>query len=584
MADEIRNIEIRFDTNATQVNQEVDGLNSSIAQATSLTDNNTVASNSNSKAMDKNSQSVLDNGGAMGLLNMVTGGYAQIVKDSVEATGLFTKNTLLSTAATKINTIVVGSSTGAMKAFRIALAATGVGLLVIGLVSLIANFGKVKDAITSVFPSFQVLTDFIGGLYDGITDFTGITSEASRELEKMGKAAKKAADDNAYWLEINADKYDEYTKRKVKANIDLNKKLEELAKDEELTETEKTNRILAYKKKYNEDIVKADTDREASLKKVRDDAQSKIDAENKSNSEKSKAKKAADAKKAKDDADALIKLRADEESKALKEIQDINDKTEEEKLARQKERDLAEIEALRQKGIDVTNLLVYNTEKYDTLEEELRVKREEETKEREAKVKEKKLEDDKLEAEKEAKFQQDKDNVILASKKNLTDSIASLETIGLTKTKAGQAIAKTLALTQIGIDSAVALSKASTLANAEGVAAQLAFPMVPGVGTIARVASYASTALSVGANIIKAKSLLSSGGGGSISGDSAGASPSVNAGAQPSVSFVASSENQIANSINSNEQSREPIKAYVVSKEISTAQELDRNLIESTTI
>jgi hypothetical protein len=41
---------------------------------------------------------------------------------------------------------------------------------------------------------------------------------------------------------------------------------------------------------------------------------------------------------------------------------------------------------------------------------------------------------------------------------------------------------KGIALTQI-IDSAVAISKASSLANAEGVAAQLAFPLVPGIGT-----------------------------------------------------------------------------------------------------
>jgi hypothetical protein len=41
--------------------------------------------------------------------------------------------------------------------------------------------------------------------------------------------------------------------------------------------------------------------------------------------------------------------------------------------------------------------------------------------------------------------------------------------------KSGQVISKAIALTQIGIDSAVAISKASTLANAEGVAAQWHF-------------------------------------------------------------------------------------------------------------
>ena len=43
-------------------------------------------------------------------------------------------------------TAVVGTSTGALKAFRLALAATGIGLLVLGLVALVQNFDKVKKA------------------------------------------------------------------------------------------------------------------------------------------------------------------------------------------------------------------------------------------------------------------------------------------------------------------------------------------------------------------------------------------------------------------------------------------------------
>jgi hypothetical protein len=41
-------------------------------------------------------------------------------------------------------------------------------------------------------------------------------------------------------------------------------------------------------------------------------------------------------------------------SEIHRKIQDINDKTEEEKLARQKERDLADIEALKKKGCRCT--------------------------------------------------------------------------------------------------------------------------------------------------------------------------------------------------------------------------------------
>ena len=44
-------------------------------------------------------------------------------------------------------TLVVGGTTGALKAFRIALAATGIGLLIIALGALVANFDKVKKAL-----------------------------------------------------------------------------------------------------------------------------------------------------------------------------------------------------------------------------------------------------------------------------------------------------------------------------------------------------------------------------------------------------------------------------------------------------
>jgi len=83
------------------------------------------------KSMQGSSNSVLENGGAMGLLNDATGGLAMTVKDAVEASVLFTKSQKASALWQGIYTTVVGTSTGAMKAFRIALAATGIGLIVI---------------------------------------------------------------------------------------------------------------------------------------------------------------------------------------------------------------------------------------------------------------------------------------------------------------------------------------------------------------------------------------------------------------------------------------------------------------------
>lgn len=54
------------------------------------------------------------------------------------------------TSAQVLYTTVVGNSTGALKAFRIALAASGIGLIVLAVAALAANWDKVKSAISGV--------------------------------------------------------------------------------------------------------------------------------------------------------------------------------------------------------------------------------------------------------------------------------------------------------------------------------------------------------------------------------------------------------------------------------------------------
>ena len=194
----------------------------------------------------------------------------------------------------------------------------------------------------------------------------------------------------------------------------------------------------------------------------------------------------------------------------------------------------------------------------------------------------------KAEAEKdiadEKAFQDSKNGVIATSKQNLNDIISGLETTQLAKSKAGQALSKALALTQIGIDSAVALGNASKLANAEGVAAQLAFPTVPGAGTIARVISYTSTAAQVAGNIVRAKQMLSSNGGagGAASAASNGGAGGAGGGAQAQFNIVGSSgTNQLAATIAGSQ--NQPVQSYVVGSDVSSQQALDRNRVNTAT-
>jgi len=195
----------------------------------------------------------------------------------------------------------------------------------------------------------------------------------------------------------------------------------------------------------------------------------------------------------------------------------------------------------------------------------------------------KSLADEKAKDETDA--QTKKDAVIAKSKENLNNIIAGLEASGLAKTKAGQVLSKALALTQIGIDTAVAMGKASTIANSEAIAAGIAFPGVPLAPTIARVVSYASTTASVIGNIARARQLLSSGsaGGGTAPSGGGGGGGGASAPAAPAFNVVgASSTNQLAQTIGNQQQ--QPIKAYVVANDVTTQQGLDRNIVQSASI
>ncbi len=85
--------------------------------------------------------------------------------------------------------------TKSTKGFGKAIIATGVGALVAALGLLIANFDKVKEVMMKLFPVFEEIGKFIGGLITGFTDFIGLTNKAERNLEALGKSNEKLNDD-----------------------------------------------------------------------------------------------------------------------------------------------------------------------------------------------------------------------------------------------------------------------------------------------------------------------------------------------------------------------------------------------------
>jgi hypothetical protein len=91
--------------------------------------------------------------------------------------------------------VVVGTSTGALKAFRIALAATGVGALVLGLVALVANFDKIKDSINGTTSSSKALGETFEETKSALESATAETQKVGSafELASKGVISKEAA-------------------------------------------------------------------------------------------------------------------------------------------------------------------------------------------------------------------------------------------------------------------------------------------------------------------------------------------------------------------------------------------------------
>jgi hypothetical protein len=114
-------------------------------------------------------------------------------------------------------------------------------------------------------------------LVNKITDFVGITSEAGRATAKLIEENDAAIKKSERFLDLNADKYDEYTQRKIKANVEFKKKQNEFLKDEQLTETQRNQFITQAREKANREILRSDQDRndkiKAANKKAADDAE-----------------------------------------------------------------------------------------------------------------------------------------------------------------------------------------------------------------------------------------------------------------------------------------------------------------------
>jgi hypothetical protein len=122
----------------------------------------------------------------------IANGVQQVAQLLLDESAL---KTLIVTRAQAAYSVVVGTSTGALKAFRIALAATGVGLLVVAIGALIANFDKLKAAIFGTSATTDALKATLEDVKSGLSGAIEETTKVGTafELARAGVISKEEA-------------------------------------------------------------------------------------------------------------------------------------------------------------------------------------------------------------------------------------------------------------------------------------------------------------------------------------------------------------------------------------------------------
>lgn len=127
-----------------------------------------------------------------------------------------------------LGTAIKGPVVKAFTTLKGAIIGTGIGALVVGIGLLIANFEDVKKAVLNLVPGLAKVGEWIGKLIDGFTDFIGVTSDATREMDKLIAAADEGIKRNEKFMAEQGDQVDKYTQRKIEAK---NRYYEEIKKD-----------------------------------------------------------------------------------------------------------------------------------------------------------------------------------------------------------------------------------------------------------------------------------------------------------------------------------------------------------------
>jgi hypothetical protein len=230
-----------------------------------------------------------------------------------------------------------------LKGLKTAIMSTGVGLLVIALGELITIMA---DMFNSEKKSEQA-----------VNDLTRSLDEQSKAFDRNAESAKFLQDINMQYAKANGESKDQLRKRNDQYLADEKKRIEEQIEAimKLHYKTLENDDLTAEDRKKAFEKLDADLDKQLDLKQKNVRAKIKADADyyaedkqaEKEATDKANEKKKADGEKAKQQRQQQLDALKNLEKKYADDLQNLQDKTEQQKLDRQKERALKELEAIK---------------------------------------------------------------------------------------------------------------------------------------------------------------------------------------------------------------------------------------------
>jgi len=533
-----------------------------ITSTTVAVDNLTKAEqklNNESQKVASGFEDVTKNGGAIAILDQLTGGLASRVRDTAEATKLFNFS---------------------LKGMRTALIATGIGAFIVALGLVVAYWDEIVEFITGANKSLQLQIDLKNEYIEGL-DYELTVLKAQQDLAKAQGGFNKelAAQQRAKLKDLLAER---------KIAVELAELALQSARHEDYEEYLEIHKAF---EKAKLDVIKTEIALQNSWNDVTNKAKENRD------------KQAADEKllseqRKKANADALTAEK--EKADAIEQITAGQVNTEAEKR----------VEEIRQNQLKYEDLLTLAREYYaedstqiqeleqtrQELETEIKLRHAEEDAATEKIITDKIAADKKIVTDKAAADKEIADKKIIDDAQTVADATASIRMAELNNVSAGistltSLAPKSRALQAAGIIASNAVGVAKIVQSTVGAnaGARLKYAAIPAPAGPALIAAEIA-ANKISAKIGIATSVIATAKGLAALKSGGAANPSVTlpsdtgGGAQaPAFNIVGQGQgSQIASALG--EQQQTPIQAFVVSQDVTTAQSLQNNIIQGATL